>query len=358
MMSGKMYRFRMPEQHVSPRYMEFYLQTAQARLAIDVMKTGGSDSGLNLTQDRFRRLPVPLAPRAEQERIVVAIEEEFSRLDAGVGALERARQNLKRMRATVLERSTTGDLVDPEPSSWRTVAVGDVAEVSGGITKNPRRAPRANPIPFLRVANVPRDGLDLADIHYIEVFDGELERFRLRDGDLLVVEGNGSPDQIGRSALWTGIIDPCVHQNHLIRIRPSDEVDPRYLNLFWNAPTSMRTIQAQASSTSGLHTLSTEKVRAISVALPSISAQRQIVDEASRRLSSIGDVEAVVDDQLRLTRSLRSSILTAAFSGKLVPQDPDDEDAAVLLRRLNAERASSNGQKPAQTRKLRTRVPA
>ncbi len=358
MMSGKMYRFRLPDEFVSPQYVEYYLQTEMAWLAIDRMKTGGSDSGLNLTHERFRHLPVPLAPRKEQERIVAAIEDDFSRIDAGAAALERVRLNLNRMRSAVLQASISGELIDPDPSSWRTVAVGELAEVTGGITKNPKRVPGANAIPFLRVANVPRDGLDLRDVHLIEVFDGELGRLRLRAGDLLVVEGNGSPDQIGRSALWRGSIDPCVHQNHLIRVRPGADVYPEFLNLYWNAPTTMAAIQAQASSTSGLHTLSTGKVRAIPVTLPSRQAQERIVEEASAQLELIRAASLALANLGVRVQGLRASILAAAFSGSLVPHDSNDEPAVDALQRIASERAAARSHNSTRIRKQRIKITA
>src|SRR5579863_8682809 len=107
------------------------------------------------------------------------------------------------------------------PEGWEWVETGSIAEVQGGIQKQPKRKPVANMYPFLRVANVPRGRLDLSDVHKVELFDGEIERYRLRLGDLLVVEGNGSLEQIGRAAQWGGEIEDCVHQNHLIRVRPS-----------------------------------------------------------------------------------------------------------------------------------------
>jgi type I restriction enzyme S subunit len=321
----------------------------------------------HLSATRFSTVEFPVPPVAEQRRIVAAIEEQFSRLDTGVAALERARQNLKRMRRALLQAAVEGRLLDTAlategvdeespsklPSGWSIVSVGDVAEVSGGITKNPKRFPSNNVIPFLRVANVMRDRLDLRVVHNIEIFTGELERFRLRRGDLLVVEGNGSPDQIGRSALWDGSIDPCVHQNHLIRIRPGDQILSRYLNIFWNAPRSMATIQAAASSTSGLYTLSTGKVRGIKVVVPPIRSQHQIVEEVDRQLSTI----EALDHNLRIAQvrgqALRSAILATAFSGDLASQDPVDESAAPLLKRIAEERSSLDGNKPMRTRKPR-----
>ena len=88
MMSGKMYRFRVSPDHIDARYLEAFLLTPRATAAIDKMKTGGSDSGLNLTHNRFRPLPVPVAPLKEQTRIADKLDELLSDLDAGVAALE------------------------------------------------------------------------------------------------------------------------------------------------------------------------------------------------------------------------------------------------------------------------------
>jgi type I restriction enzyme S subunit len=114
MISGKMYRFRVDEGVIDPRYVEAFLQTANAWYAIDKMKTGGSDSGLNLTHDRFRQLNLPIAPVQEQRRIVAEIEKQFTRLDAAATALKRVQANLKRYRASVLKAACEGRLVPTE----------------------------------------------------------------------------------------------------------------------------------------------------------------------------------------------------------------------------------------------------
>jgi type I restriction enzyme, S subunit len=145
----------------------------------------------------------------------------------------------------------------------------------------------ANAFPFLRVGNVPRGGLELSDVHLIELFDGELDRYRLEVGDLLVVEGNGSPTEIGRAAVWDGSIDDCVHQNHLIRVRPLPGIDPAFLGHAWNAPQVVEHLMDVSSSTSGLHTLSCAKVNAVRLPIPPTSEQSRIVLEVERRLSRL-----------------------------------------------------------------------
>ena len=213
-----------------------------------------------------------------------------------------------------------------------------LAEIQGGIQKQPKRAPADNPYPFLRVANVLRGYLDLEEVHEIELFTGELDKLRLVPGDLLIVEGNGSPSQIGRMAIWKGDIEDCVHQNHIIRARLVGGLSSQYVETYWNSPTGASQVSQIASSTSGLYTLSVSKVSVPPILLPPLAEQRRIVSEVERRLSVAQQAEAAVEASLARAERLRQSILKQAFSGKLVPQDPGDEPASALLERIRAER--------------------
>jgi type I restriction enzyme S subunit len=299
--------------------------------ALSSRATGTTFAAVSGSQVRAH--PLPLAPLAEQRRIVAAIEEQFSRLDAAEDLLRRARLRLDRLRDRAMDRAFAGD--------WAWASAGDVAEVQGGIQKQPKRRPVMNRAPFLRVANVLRGRLDLADVHEVELFEGELDRYRLISGDLLVVEGNGSIEQIGRCALWRNEIANCVHQNHLIRVRPGPDVLPAFLNVYWNSPTARQRLADVASSTSGLYTLSTAKVKAVPVPIVPLEEQQRIVAEVERQLSIIDAMSAEVAVALRRSIALRRSVLKQAFTGKLVPQDPSDEPTSVLLERIAAERAAA-----------------
>ena len=342
----------------------------------------------------LRSHPLPLPPLAEQRRIVAEIEKQFTRLDASVAALKRVQANLKRYQASVLKDACEGRLVPTEadlaraegrdyepadqllkrilaerrarweaqkkrrgkykeavepdtsslldlPEGWIWTTVDQLAEIKGGIQKQPKRAPAANPFPFLRVANVLRGSLNLSEVHRIELFSGELDKLRLVDGDLLIVEGNGSPTQIGRMAIWKGEIQDCVHQNHIIRARLYDGLLPQYVESYWNSPIGASEVSKVASSTSGLYTLSVRKVSCLSVPLAPLAEQHRIVAEVKRRLSVIQQTEDAVEANLIRAERLRQSILKQAFSGKLVPQDFDDEPASVLLERICAEREAA-----------------
>ena len=375
MISGKMYRFRVAADRADPRYVEAFLQTERARSAIDKMKTGGSDSGLNLTHDRFRQMLVPVAPLPTQRRIVAEIEKQFTRLEAGVAALKRVQTGLKRYRAAVLKAACEGKLVPTEaesvgrdrrarrsyengeqllarilaerrakwtgrgtykepaapdaanlpplPEGWTWTRLEQLALIVGGLTKNPKRAKLAKQLPYLRVANVYTNELRLQEIEHIGVDESELEKLLVRAGDLLIVEGNGSKDQIGRLAIWDGSIEPCVHQNHLIKARSVEPRMPKWILHWLQSPRGRSFVELVASSTSGLYTLSVNKVGDLPIALPPLAEQQRIVAEVERRLSVIEELEAVVSTNLQRAGRFRHSILQRAFQGLIVIANND-----------------------------------
>lgn len=115
MMSGKMYRFRADQHKIDPSYLEAFLLSQDAKVAIDRMKTGINDSGLNLTHSRFLKLNIPLAPLNEQKRVVRKIEELFSKLNNGIENLKNARAQLRIYRHAIFKHAFEGKLTH----EWR-----------------------------------------------------------------------------------------------------------------------------------------------------------------------------------------------------------------------------------------------
>ena len=160
------------------------------------------------------------------------------------------------------------------PESWCWATIQQIAEIRSGLQKQPHRAPKTNGYPYLRVANVLRGRLSLDEVHNFELFSGELEIYRLLTNDLLIVEGNGSLSEIGRSAIWHGEIDDCVHQNHIIRVRVQTCL-PEYVNLFWNSPIGSDQVASSAVTSAGLYSLSVGKIAILPVALPPLAGAGQ-----------------------------------------------------------------------------------
>ena len=179
-----------------------------------------------------------------------------------------------------------------------------IADIQGGITKNKKREAMKLQLPYLRVANILPNELDLTEVKTIGLTEQEYEAVRLISGDLLIVEGNGSDTQIGRSAIWNGQIDPCVHQNHLIRVRLRDEALPLYVQTFLSSSEGRRQIMAKAVNTSGLHTLSTRKIRSIEIPVPPFSLQREFADFATSIDKSKFAVQKALDELNATTKKI------------------------------------------------------
>lgn len=276
---------------------------------------------LKLTKSAMLTLPVPVPRLDEQRRIVALLEDHFSRLDAALSGLRLAMKRLARLEQAVLAECYL--------SGAEAARLGELAAIQGGIQKQPKRAPAANAHPFLRVANVTARGLELQDVHQIELFEGELDKLRLLVGDLLVVEGNGSASQIGRAALWNGQIEDCVHQNHLIRVRPGPRLSPAYLEAIWNSPQNREQLTALSSSSSGLHTLSVAKLKSLVIPVASPADQQRGEERVSALRATkerlLWDLNAAV----ARAAQLRQSVLSAAFSGQLTSAHNVEELARV-----------------------------
>lgn len=378
MISGKMYRFRANPDAIESAYLEAFLQTEEAQQAIDRMKTGGSDSGLNLTHDRFRRLPVTVAPLPEQHRIVAEIEKQFTRLDAAVAALRRIQANLKRYRASVLKAACEGKLVPTEaslkpeletgeqllqrilaerrknwlvrrslgeggtgrgkykepatpdmkslpplPEGWTWASVEQIGEVQLGRQRSPKNASKNFPTKYIRAANITEQGIDISDVLEMEFSPAERERFALHDGDVVLSEASGSPTQVGKPAVWRNELPLCCFQNTVLRLRPAI-IGARYVLVACQHFYANR-VFAKVAGGVGINHLGAEKFSVIPFPLPPLAEQIRIVVEVERRLSVVEELESIVTANLQRAARLRQSILQEAFSGRLTSDVPADK---------------------------------
>ena len=181
----------------------------------------------------------------------------------------------------------------------------ELAEITGGLTKNSKRNTFEKKMPYLRVANVFFNRLDLGEVLEIGVREEEIEKTLLKQGDLLFVEGNGSIEQIGRVAIWDGSIDPILHQNHLIKARFKENVIlPKFALFYFMSQEGRKQIVSKSVSTSGLNTLSVNKIGALSVPVPPIELQNTFRDFAEQIDKSKVAVQKALDETQTLFDSL------------------------------------------------------
>ena len=206
--------------------------------------------------------------------------------------------------------------------TWCDVKFSDVFNVTGGLTKNAdKRKQLTLQMKYLSVANVYADTLKLDNINIIGVTKAEFDKVRLEFGDILIVEGNGSKDQIGRAAIWRDEFPNCGHQNHLIRGRALGSISPEFIMHFLLSGIGRQRIMDVASSTSGLYTLSISKIDSLIIPCPSRTEQDEIVRKLDEILQSCAKVRANIVELRQRSESLKQSILKQAFSGHELLED-------------------------------------
>jgi type I restriction enzyme S subunit len=267
--------------------------------AVDVLEQ-------TVLQLAVRGLLVPQDPRDECAEDLVRVLDEMRR--------EQTVSSGPQTKIVSSDDSADQGLFEPPPG-WVWVYIDRLATVQGGIQKTPLRRPVRNHVPYLRVANVQRDALDLKEIERFEVSPEELERWQLNAGDLLIVEGNGSEHEIGRCAVWPGSIDPCVYQNHLIRVRCPHSTMTQFIQMFLNSPDGKAEMKRLAITTSGLFNLSVGKIRRYAVPVPPVAEQGRIVARVTELRRLCTDLRqrlaASRATQSRLAGALVESVVSA-----------------------------------------------
>jgi type I restriction enzyme S subunit len=301
--------FNLDPDRLDPVFLDWLCRTASF-VELCQRASEGTTNRVRLQEERFLALEIPLPPLPEQRRIVACIEELAAQIHEARSLRQQAAgeaEALASSRANGLFR----DCRERQP-------IETIAEVRGGIQKGPHRAPGANPVRYLTVAHVHRNKILTGSPRFFEVSSAELERWRLLAGDVLIIEGNGSADQIGRTALFRGEIANCVHQNHVIRIRPDQgRLSPEFLNSFLNSPAGQEAVQAQSRTSSGLRSLSVGRIKGIPVPVPPFSEQRRIVAELDALQAQVDALKRLQAETAAELDALLPAILDRAFKGEL-----------------------------------------
>ena len=358
---------------------------------------------LKLTSGAMRQIPLVVPPTNEQLRIVAKVEELLSDLDAGVAELKAAQKKLAQYRQSLLRAAVEGALtaewraqhsptetgtqllerilterrarweakqlakfkeqgkappkdwqkrysepVQPDttdlqelPRAWVWASLDQlVAESSYGTSVKCNYESTGTPV--LRIPNVSGGSLDLRDIKFATADLGLGEDDPIAVGDVLVIRTNGSIGLVGRAA---AVVDdlpvPHYFASYLLRLRCTETTSVhRWMLAVLTSHVGRRWVEARAASSAGQHNISLSTLLTMQIPLPPLTEQIAALSKAEDGNEAIKRQEAATGLSLKQSTAQRQNILRAAFSGQLVPQDPSDEPASVLLARIRAERAA------------------
>ena len=165
----------------------------------------------------------------------------------------------------------------------------------------------------MRVANIQDGHIDLGEVKEIESLETDIEKYALQYGDILLTEG-GDPDKLGRGAVWREEVKPCIHQNHIFRVRVDKlKITPEYLSALIGSARGKRYFLRAAKQTTGIASINMTQLKGFPALLPPISLQNKYVNLLRRyekHLISTNDLEHLNED-------LFNVLFQVAFKGAL-----------------------------------------
>ena len=303
----------------------------------DLVQKDSSTTIPSLRRPDLEATTVLVAPIQEQSRIVAAIEEHFSRLDSVEATQRRIIRQIDILKSSLLADAfrMNGDL----PPGWQQKTIGEVAQVQLGRQRSPQHHSGPQMRPYLRSANVTWQGICLDDVKEMNFDDADFEIYKLEPGDLLLNEASGSPGEVGKPAIWDGEVENCCFQNTLLRLRPA-EVDIRYL--YWYCYASALSGRfGDAGRGVNIRHLGKRGLSAFPIPIAPSEEQGEIAVRLDQQFEQAKRLEQTAQVVLDRIAALRRAVLSEAFSGRLVPQDPNDKPASALLDRIAASRQST-----------------
>lgn len=317
-----------PASAVSSEFILYCLQ------AIDLRHLTYGSPVPQVDRERLLELDVNLPPSAEQGRIVAAIEEHLSCLDAAERSLHGARQKLEALRHITLQHAIDGD--------WPFRPLGEVlVSLRNGVFVS---RPAAEPpgIPIFRISAVRPLTLEVDDVRFADIDPAKADGYFVQEGDLLFTRYSGNPEYVGACACVDALPRPTLHPDKLIRaVVDRSLAEPGFIAIALSTGPGRSAIEQRRKTTAGQVGIAGSELKKVPVPIPPLDEQRRILAEAERQLSIVAAMAAQISRALRRSAGLRRSILEQAFTGNLVPQDPSDEPASVLLERIAAERAAA-----------------
>jgi len=403
-----------PEGGVSAQYLAWQLMAKEREVLSKCSKDGTTVASIE--GPALARFPLTVAPAAQQTRIVAKVEELLSDLDAGVAELKAAQKTLVQYRQSLLKAAVEGALtadwrakhqpaetgaqllerilverrarweakqlakfkeqgkappkdwkakyaepVQPDttelpalPVGWVWASVEQLGHVQLGRQRSPDKVGGANPTPYIRAANITEAGVDLTDVLEMDFSEDERKSFQLHVGDVLLTEASGSAEHVGRPAIWKHPSGAYCFQNTVLRFTPHG-ISSEFSFYSFLAMQKLGVFR-KLSGGVGINHLSAGKFSKLPVPLPPLAEQMALVELVEQGFAAVANQESVIVVSLKQSTAQRLNILRAAFTGQLVPQDPNDEPASALLARIRAERAAREAVSKPRGRKAKEAV--
>ena len=342
------------------KYLFYYLRSIEEWLS----KEGTGSTFTAIKKKDLEQLAIPLAPLAEQRRIVTKLERLLKKVDACQTRLEKIPTTLKRFRQAVLAAACSGRLtadwrgsddVDGFPVAWSKVEFEDLMleTPKNGLYKPQTDYGRGTPI--LRIDNF-YDGYieSLENLKRVNISKTEVEQYGLAVGDIVVNRVN-SMKFLGKSALVRNLLEPTIFESNMMRIWiDKTRAQPQYVITYLRSLRGLEELRKNAKHAVNQSSINQGDVKVALFNLPPLPEQLEIVRRVEELFVLSDQIEARCMKAKAHTDKLTRSILAKAFRGELVLQDPNDEPASKLLERIKASQMANHREQKKEAAKPRS----
>lgn len=297
----------------------------------DWMPFVGGSTRLKLTQGGLEQACIGLPPLAEQQRLVAKIDSLSAKSRRARDHLDHIPRLVEKYKQAILAVTFNSTRF----GGWQRGELEKfVTDALIGLVRSRTEQSWTHGTPYIRMNHFNMEGdWNTDDLTFVEVSDGERERYQLRSGDL-VFNTRNSFELVGKVAVWPDGRPGFVYNNNLLRVRLIPEIDPRFAWLFMMSPPFRDYLQSVKSATTSVCAIYQRSIMAAPFAFPPLDEQRAIVGRLLRARAWIDRLACEATNARRLIDHLNQAVLAKAFRGELVPQDLNDEPASVLLERI------------------------
>lgn len=298
------------DEETSIDYFARYMASEPFRQQLERIAIGTTNSHVRARPPLTLKWEVPVPPPLEQQaiaRILDAVDAAIERTRTVIATAEKLKRGL--MQQALKRCSKAKSPVE---------RLDKLAEIGSGVTLGKDLTGSATvDLPYLRVANVQDGFLDLKEIKTVKIKPTEIEKYQLAEGDVLLTEG-GDIDKLGRGAVWAGEIAPCLHQNHIFRVRADrTKLDPHFLATLISSEYGKRFFLRIAKRTTNLASINKTQLSSFPVIVPKLGEQKAIVNLLAGVDHSIKTHERAHRDLEKLKRGLMQNLLTGRVRVKL-----------------------------------------
>lgn len=314
-----------PSDEVVPAYLNATMLMQEFIDAVDASTYGAKMPRADWGFIGQQRLPLP--PPDEQQAIADYLDTETARIDTLVqekeelvGLLREARSNRisELISGDGLPGSATGNPWAPHlPEGWQLKRLKHLAQVRSGLAKGKDTGSNTTvELPYLRVANVQEGRLDLREISTMPVEVDAVERFSLLEGDVLMNEG-GDYDKVGRGAVWTGEISPCLHQNHVFAVRPVQRDLSEWISAITQTQYAKFYFMNNAKQSTNLASISQASVKELPILLPPKEQRDALLEKLGGELAAFDALITHTQEEIALLKELRAATIADAVLGRV-----------------------------------------